>query len=302
MNKSNDISTCANCGKGEEESSCLRTCTACKLVKYCNRECQIAHRPQHKKECKQRAAELHDEKLFKQPPTRDCPICFLPMPINIDEVHYNTCCGKMVCGGCMWTQWEYEEVELQQLCPFCRASNLNLSDEEYLRRMNARVDAGDEEAMAMLGAKYSCGQRGLTQDHYKAMELWTKAAKMGSFIAVKNIATAYNTGRGVQRNRKKEQYHHELAAIMGDVGSRERLAHMEHEIGNYERAYKHWIIAAKGGDIDCMNSVEDGYADGHVTKDELEETLCAYKESASLLTNPSRERVKEWATSNPSSS
>ena len=37
-------------------------------VKYCNRECQIAHRPQHKKECKQRAAELHEEALFKQPP------------------------------------------------------------------------------------------------------------------------------------------------------------------------------------------------------------------------------------------
>jgi len=43
------VSVCANCGKGEEESGKLKSCTACKLVKYCNRECQIAHRPQHKK-------------------------------------------------------------------------------------------------------------------------------------------------------------------------------------------------------------------------------------------------------------
>ena len=59
-----NVSICANCGK---EGSNLKSCTACKLVKYCNRECQIAHRPQHKKVCKKRAAELHDEKLFKQP-------------------------------------------------------------------------------------------------------------------------------------------------------------------------------------------------------------------------------------------
>ena len=38
------------------------------MVKYCNAACQMAHRPQHKKECKMRAAELHDEELFKRPP------------------------------------------------------------------------------------------------------------------------------------------------------------------------------------------------------------------------------------------
>ena len=53
---------CANCGKGEECSGdLLKSCTACKMVKYCNRDCQIAHRPQHKKACKKRAAELHDK-------------------------------------------------------------------------------------------------------------------------------------------------------------------------------------------------------------------------------------------------
>ena len=69
-----EVSVCANCGKGEEESDKLKACTACKMVKYCNRECQIAHRPQHKKECKKKAKELHDEQLFKQPPPEeDCP-------------------------------------------------------------------------------------------------------------------------------------------------------------------------------------------------------------------------------------
>ena len=43
----------------------MKACTACNLVKYCNRECQIAHRPLHKRACKKRAAELHD-KLYSR--------------------------------------------------------------------------------------------------------------------------------------------------------------------------------------------------------------------------------------------
>ena len=74
-------SMCANCGKGEESSGDLKACTVCKMVKYCDRECQIAHRPQHKTACKKRAAELRDEKLFKEHAPEECPICMLPLPL-----------------------------------------------------------------------------------------------------------------------------------------------------------------------------------------------------------------------------
>ena len=50
------IDKCAACGK--EGGDSLKACTACFVVKYCNRDCQISHRKQHKKECKKRAAEL----------------------------------------------------------------------------------------------------------------------------------------------------------------------------------------------------------------------------------------------------
>ena len=53
-----DIILCATCGKEEDEDNNLKACTACKIVKYCNRDCQIAHRTQHKKTCKKRAEEL----------------------------------------------------------------------------------------------------------------------------------------------------------------------------------------------------------------------------------------------------
>ena len=58
---------CANCGKGSEGGAVkLKDCTACRLVKHCGVDCQRPHRKQHKKACKQRAAELKDEQLYSQ--------------------------------------------------------------------------------------------------------------------------------------------------------------------------------------------------------------------------------------------
>ena len=56
MSSTDGVTTCSACGK--EGGDSLKACMACKMVKYCNRDCQIAHRPQHKKACKKRAAEL----------------------------------------------------------------------------------------------------------------------------------------------------------------------------------------------------------------------------------------------------
>jgi len=63
-------------------------------MNYCNRDYQIAHRPQQKKACKKRAAELHDVKLFKQsPPAEDCLICMIPLPLSVlDTGHENQDC------------------------------------------------------------------------------------------------------------------------------------------------------------------------------------------------------------------
>ena len=49
--------TCANCGK---EGSNINICNKCKAATYCNAACKKKHRHQHKDECENRLAELHE--------------------------------------------------------------------------------------------------------------------------------------------------------------------------------------------------------------------------------------------------
>src|SRR6056300_973086 len=99
-----DMTTCcASCGKAAVDEVKLKLCTACKLVRYCSVDCQKNHRPQHKKACKKRAAEIHDDRLFTQPEgihLGECPICCLPLPLDIRKSRINSCCCKWICNGC----------------------------------------------------------------------------------------------------------------------------------------------------------------------------------------------------------
>ena len=243
-NSKDDIpDICANCGKGEESTNSLKACTACKMVKYCNRECQIAHRSQHKKECKKRAAELHEEALFKEPPPdEDCPICFLRMPSLETGRRYQACCGKVICCGCVYAPVFDDKGNVidQESCPFCRSPALT-SNKEVTEKTEKRVRAGDAEALCMMGCYYSGGTYDFPQDYTKALELWHRAGKLGLAAAYYQIGNAYNSGWSVGMNKKKAQYYYELAAMKGDVDARHNVGCMEASAGNMDRAVKHWM-------------------------------------------------------------
>ena len=127
---------CAACGDTSDDGGgSLKACAACNLVKYCNRTCQIAHRPAHKKACKKRLAELFDEKLFKQPPpNEDCPICYLRLPIEGVQNVYQSCCGKMLCGGCVYANTVAAADTEKFKCLFCQTEAPS-SDEEDIERL-----------------------------------------------------------------------------------------------------------------------------------------------------------------------
>ena len=288
----NDNNMCANCGKGEEESISLKKCGACMSVRYCSAACQKAHRPQHKKECRRRAAELHEEALFKQPPqAEDCPICFLRLSGLNTGNRYMSCCGKTICAGCYHAG---AMVGVDQLCPFCRVPSPT-SDEEIIKRTMERVEVGDAQAMYQLGCCYADGVYGLPQDYAKALELYHRAGELGSALALNNIGTAYNLGEGVERDVKKAMHYFGLAAIKGDAVARNNLGWLEVQAGNTERALKHFTIAVGSGYDTSLKGIQFLFMSGHATKDDYTKALRAYQAYLAEIKSDQREKAAAFS-------
>jgi TPR repeat protein len=74
-----------------------------------------------------------------------------------------------------------------------------------------RVDANDAYALKYLGSKYAAGSRGLRQDWNKALELWARAAELGSSESHNAIREVYLRGCGIEIDRKKATHHFERA-------------------------------------------------------------------------------------------
>ena len=279
----NNSMKCASCGKGGDG---LKACNACKLVKYCNATCQRAHWSRHKKECKKRAAELHDEALFKEPLEREeCDICMLPMPLRMSEQKYQPCCGKVLCYGCIHAAYT---ADTRQLCPFCRTPH-HTSDKEYIERLKKRAEDGDAIAMHNLGGFYRIGRMGLPQDLEKAMELWLKAGGLGHGAAQSSVANAYLEGLGIERDMKKAKYYWELAAMRGDEDARHNLGVNEERAGNIDRAIKHWMIAAGAGKDSSLGAIRKCFMHGLATKDDYEKGLRAHKEAKDEMKSDHRD-------------
>ena len=264
-----NITACAACGK---DGDGLKKCVACMMVKYCSRECQIAHRPQHKKACKKRAAELYDEKLFKEVEPDECPICMLPLP-NTEETTTKSCCGKLICSnGCICSMVLSEE---HNLCPFCRTP-APTSDDEEIKRTKNLMDMGSANGWFLLAGYYAQGRRGMTRDHQKANECMLKAGELGCAQANANLGEFYRDGiLGVEVDKKKAKQYLELAAMMGHTEAR----YNEYASGNKGRAYKHMMISARAGYKKALDLVKIGYEQGYVTKDEYANTLRSYYQS-----------------------
>ena len=286
------VHSCANCGKHGSDVVKLRNCKACRLVKYCGVDCQKAHRKQHKKACKERAAELKDEKLYnlgKERPEGDfCSICTLPIPLPMD-LHsvFSACCMKNICKGCDYAAQKRDMFD----CAFCRTPFPD-NDADVLARIRARVEKKDPAAITLLGGKYAQGGLGLRKNMRRAVELWAEAAELGSVEALFCLGLAYDIGKGVEQDKAKGVQFYEKAAMQGHIDSRSELGHFEAEKGNHDRAVRHFLISAKMGHEDSVENIKQIYIHGEATKEQYAEALKGYQNAVEEAKSHDRDEAK----------
>ena len=248
-----------------------------------------------------------DEVLFKDPPAKeDCPICFLPMPVNLvccvslpsatltsvpiydfviankemankHSYHHTPCCGKSICGGCVHS---LSKSGNNNKCPFCNSE----SKEEFEDTLK-RVEANDPASICLLAKYYLHGREGLQQNKERAMELYKQAAGLGSNDAHFQLGYKYNEGGDL----KKAKLHLETAAMAGHEGARCVLGIMENKSGNMERAIKHWKIAASAGDYVAMHALITFFKKGTGSRKAIKSTLVAYNNTCAEMRSEARD-------------
>ena len=280
------ICRCASCGIAEVDDIKLQECDGCDLVKYCSDECQENHRLEHEAMCKERAARLRDEILFKQPESShlgDCPICCLPIPIGDKKSTLQSCCSKRICNGCSYAiKARQLQENIQPTCIFCRCP-VPVTVEEIRENEMKRIETNDPVALTDVGREIA------DEDNDRAFRYWTKAAELGDVEAHYQLSLSYFRGEGVEKDEKKEIYHLEEAAIRGHHNARYNLACYERRNGENERAMKHFIIAASLGDDGSIQALKKHYKFGRVSKDDFAAALRAHHAAVKAMKSPQRE-------------
>ena len=159
------------------------------------------------------------------------------------------------------------EQRLEQKCAFCREP-LRASDAEIRRDQKKRIKANDPIALLQAGKK--CYGK---KDYDGAFEYFTKAAEAGDMDGHFELSCLYQQGKGVEKDMEKLVHHLEEAAIGGHPLARYNLGVHEGKNGRYDRAMKHWIIAAKLGDDGALDDVKEGYKRGYASKEDFATAL-----------------------------
>ena len=278
---------CASCGIAEIDEIELKECDDCDLVRYCSDECQQEHKSEHEEACQKRMAELRDEILFKQPEIShhgDCPICYLPLPLDAKKCTLYSCCSKMICNGCRYAHQEFEGELQHKKCAFCRQP-APTSDKEAFLLMKKRMKANDPDAMCSVALYHK------DNDNKKSYKYWIKAAGLGNIAAHFYLSFMYRLGKGVEENDKKALYHLEEAAIGGHAEARHIMGAYEEDKGRHDRAAKHWIIAANLGHDGSLNKLKVMYREGSVKKEDFASALRAHHDAVNATKSPQRERA-----------
>ena len=227
---------------------------------------------------------LPDEEVFKRAPREDCDICCLELP-NIafaEQLCYQACCGKMFCIGCMHEIYR----KGNRICPFCRSRS---EDCYYIKTLEKRAAVGDYKALYNLGFEYQRGEY-VKRNEDKMMELFHRAAKLGSVNAHVMLNDIYREGLfGVKISETKADYHMLASAMRGHNVARSNIGLFDISHGHVNRGVKHLLISAGDGFEPSVNILHKLWNLGIAKKDDYDKASLAYKAYLDATTSSRRQ-------------
>ena len=228
--------------------------------------------------------------LMKKGRTRseedDCPICQLPLPLDINESMFKSCCMKKVCNGCILATRKRGMED----CPFCRAPAPK-KESQALAKIQKRVDKGDPVAIYTLGAQYRHGLLGLEKDVTRAVELYERAAELGVKEAHFSLGVFYAEGSDEEKDMDKAFRHYDAAAMSGHVPARYNLGCKEYSAGHCDIALQHYMLSAKLGHEKSLNMVKQMFINGLANKADYAAALCGYQSAIEEMSSPDRDEA-----------
>ena len=225
-----------------------------------------------------------DEILFRQPESThlgDCPICCLPMSVGRHQYSIMNCCCKILCVGCSSEDYKLRrEHRRDHTCPFCRVQ-LGETNNSNAKRMAA---ANDVLALQNLGTEHYKKKK-----YAKALKFLSRAAELGDAESNYYLSLAYRDGNGVEENKKKSISHLKQAAIGGHPSARFHLGCYECAVNKFDRAVKHFIIAANHGHDYSIEALKGCYKAKVISKEDFAAALRAHHGAVNEATSPQRE-------------
>jgi TPR repeat protein len=163
--------------------------------------------------------------------------------------------------------------------------------------LEKRVNANDANAINQLGVWYLHEDErfSITKDTDKAIELLHRAAELGSAQAYHSLGVIFDNGDGVDEDKVKAKQYFEKAAMGGFASSRLNLGNFDAQAGSFDRAIKHWLIAASCGDIRAVGNIKRTMDIRKATRDDYAQALRGYKQSVNEVKSDNRDRAAAYS-------
>ena len=101
--------------------------------------------------------------------------------------------------------------------PKADAWSAKLEEEEEVKAVRARAEAGDAESIEQMGSWYYIGKKGLAKDVEQATGWWQRGHDLGHAKCTSTLAIQYEFGHGAEQDKAYALHLHTAAACRGSA-------------------------------------------------------------------------------------